>query len=103
MQYPANIAMAGTGCARIHQGHGLDPDVLAADLSDNLGRPLPDQQMRVRELHFGYAPRVKWCEQYGLSCDREGEWHSHWYEVKPSPDSAFTVVEWQRVLAEQLT
>ena len=38
--------------------------------------------MRIRELDFAYAPRVTWCEQYGPTCDLNGEWHGHCSEVE---------------------
>ncbi|MEB3023015.1 MULTISPECIES: hypothetical protein [Mycolicibacter] len=92
--------MGDTGWARIHQGHGLDLDMLRADLIREHGDALPGQELRIRELHFGYAPRVMWCGQYGTPCELQGEWHGHWYEVQPSSDSAVTVAEWQQVPQE---
>lgn len=97
MKYPNDIVM-DEGWARIHRGHNLTLDVLQRDLIDHGGYAAHGQQMTIQEVHFGYAPRIKWCAPMG-GCDQEGEWHSHWYEVKPNDRSAFTIVSWQRVYA----
>lgn len=98
MEYPADM-VSDDGWTRIHRGHDLDREMLSADLRHHQGEPPPGHEMHVDEWHLGYAPRVKWCEQYGWPCDNEGEWHAHWYHVKPADDSAFTVVSYQRVYA----
>lgn len=89
--YPTDI-VTSEGWARIHQGHELDRDLLLADLA-SAQVPLQGDVLRVHEAHFAYKPRVKWCSNFdGYGCDQEGEWHGHWFEVKPGPDTAFTVV-----------
>lgn len=93
--YPTDI-VTDDGWARIHQGHGIARDVL----SDDLGRHQPDDrepELHVTEAHFHYMPRVKRCSDYdGYGCDQEGEWHAHWFEVKPGPGTAFTLARWAK-------
>ena len=37
----------------------------------------------VEVQHLTFVPRIKWCSRRdGFGCDNEGEWHSHWFEVK---------------------
>lgn len=84
------------GAGILHRGHNLNREELLADLLHNYGDPPPGHDLHVDEWHLGYAPRVKWCGQYGWPCDHEGEWHGHWYAVKPGQDTAFSAVSWQR-------
>jgi hypothetical protein len=88
------------GWTRLHRGHKLDRDDLRDDLVHNQGEPLPGHDLHVDEWNLGYAPRVKWCEQYGWPCNQEGDWHAHWYQAKPSESNAFSVASWQHVYAE---
>lgn len=101
MKYPADIVTDRWG--RIHRGHGLDVEMLREDLEHNVGPQPVGHDLHIDQWHLGYAPRVKWCENYGWPCDEEGEWHAHWYAAKPTDDNAFTMVSWQRVYADQLT
>ena len=95
VQYPTEI-VNDDGWGRIHQGHGLDREMLQRDLEDNVDHQRIGEILKVEEAYFRYVPRVKWCSNFGWPCDNEGEWHAHWEEVRPSPESAFTVVNWSR-------
>lgn len=95
MKYPNDI-VNDDGWGRIHKGHGLSRYKLYCDLKENTGIPGPGQTLKVKEVYFRLVPRVKWCANYGWPCDNEGEWHSHWEEVRPNPECAFTVVHWSR-------
>lgn len=94
MKYPTDM-VTDDGWLRIHEGHNLSREALEYDLRER-GHARPDgTELHVDEWHLGYAPRVKWCAQYGWPCDQEGEWHGHWYHVQPNDRSAFTAVSWQ--------
>ncbi len=85
------------GWGVIAEGHGLsDTEQLAAIHEyDQALVPIESQAINAQEVHFGYAPRVKWCgENYGASCDQEGDWHSHWYAIKPNANerTKFTIL-----------
>lgn len=94
MKYPNDI-VNDDGWGRIHEGHGLDLDGLQRDLERNGGQQRrPGEHLNIREVYFCWVPRIKWCGNLGWPCDNEGEWHSHWEEVRPNPERAFTVVNW---------
>lgn len=91
VKYPTDYVSSDTGWNRIHVGHDLDAAGLAEDWEANHG-PAP-HGIITQQVHLLYAPRVKHCSKYdGVGCDSEGEWHGHWYQVAPSPDTAFTLV-----------
>lgn len=95
MKYPNDIVNEDYGLHRIHKGHGLDRDMLLVDLEEHGDRRRAGDELVVREVYLRYVPRVKWCQNLdGWGCDDEGQWHSHWVEIKPHPDHAFTVVHW---------
>lgn len=94
MKYPTEIVDDYGQWGRIHRGHGLDQGDLEADLEFNQGRPFVPASLKLKEVHFRYIPRIKWCDLYG-GCDQEGDWHGHWVEVKPSESTAFTVATWE--------
>lgn len=87
---------------RLHQGHGLSPADLLADLIAHGGQGhTPDDGYRLvtTELHLVVLPRVKWCERHdSWPCDNQGEWHTHWASVQPNPDpkTHFTAAFWER-------
>lgn len=91
-RYPTDI-VNDNGWGRIHKGHNLDRLALLVDLENSLWQP-PNTRMIVQEVYFRWIPRVKWCGRYDFPCDNEGEWHSHWVEVRPNLEAAFTVVNW---------
>jgi hypothetical protein len=90
-EYPTDIHTED-GVERIHRGHGLNRDVLLADVRHAHGANVVD--MRVQEVHLRYQARVKNCGDYGDPCDFEGFWHSHWHEVRRNedPEMKFTMV-----------
>lgn len=91
--YPADIVSEDTGWGRIHEGHGLSVASLKADYEHCAGGVPDGCALTVDEVWFGFVRRVKWCEPYiGWGCDQEGDWHSHWYAVRPAPGFAYTVV-----------
>jgi hypothetical protein len=92
MRYPASIVTDGEW-GLVFEGHDLDEaDLLREMASEGYCAPLT-----VQEVHFMYRPRVKNCSQYdGWGCDNEGEWHAHWFEVKPGTGTAFTVAHGAR-------
>jgi len=93
--YPADITVHGHKAGRIHQGHGHDYHSLLADMEEsNPTHPVKD--ILVEEVHLDYKPRVMYCSNYdGFGCDYDGEWHSHWFEVRGGTDTAYTLVSWE--------
>ncbi|MET4614140.1 hypothetical protein ABIC28_005153 [Rhodococcus sp. PvR044] len=93
--YPADyLDFATEQFGRIHQGHSLNPEVLAVDLRAARGEA-PTKELLVEELHMQYHPRLKWCGQlFGFPCDEEGDWHSHWAPTQPGDGTAFTTAQW---------
>ncbi len=93
--YPTDI-VTDDGWGRIHEGHHLNLADLVADL--NSARGIDAQDVKVEEVHLTYQHRVMWCEKYGDPCESNGEWHAHWYPVKPteSPGTQFTLVHPRR-------
>jgi hypothetical protein len=90
VKYPAMI-LNEDGWGVVLEGHGLESDALRAVCVDWFG----GTEFRVAEVHFEYVPRIKNCsERDGWGCDNEGEWHAHWFEVRPAADgsTAFTVL-----------
>lgn len=90
MKYPAMI-LTDDGWGVIFEGHGLDPDALHTACVDWFGEA---DTFRIQEVHFEYVPRIKNCSQRdGWGCDNDGDWHSHWFEVRAVPDgsTAFTI------------
>ncbi|AVR76723.1 hypothetical protein SEA_DUCHESSDUNG_53 [Mycobacterium phage DuchessDung] len=93
MKYPSDIVDYSGRWGRVHRGHNLDHEMLRRDLEVSVGPPPLDRRLDTREVYFRWIPRIMWCADYG-GCDLEGEWHSHWVDVKPSPERAMTVVYW---------
>lgn len=98
MKYPTDYINEDTGWSRIHRGHGLDRDALAADVKHAQGWvPGMDGPLVVEEVWLAYTPRVKWCANLlGAPCGQEGDWHAHWHEVHPAPGCNFTLVRVDR-------
>lgn len=95
MRYPTDIVNDDHGWHRIHKGHNLDRDMLRADLEEAVDLQRIGTELVVKEVYLRYVPRVKWCERLdGWVCDDQGQWHSHWTEVKPTPERAMTIVYW---------
>lgn len=92
---PADIVLE-VGWARVHRGHGLDADGLAADLRVAHGPPSPGQELCVEEVHLGRLASVRWCGDFGARCPREGELHAHWYFASPAANNEFTITRWVR-------
>lgn len=79
-----------SGWGTIIPGHNLDPDALREAVTHEQGGGF--STLHVEEAFLSYMPRVKRCSRYdGWGCDNEGEWHAHWFAVKPHPAAAFTV------------
>jgi len=96
-RYPTDIVTTdGDGWARIHKGHGLDKEMLREDVIHNVDDQRVGEVLVVEEVHLSYTPRVKWCSRHsdGWGCDHEGEWHGHWFAVRPGADTAFTLARW---------
>lgn len=91
MKYPADI-VTDDGWGRIHNGHGLNRDELRRDLEHHVGHRGIGEGLQAQEVYFRYVPRIKWCDS-GF-CEQEGEWHSHWVEVRPNPNRAYTIAHW---------
>lgn len=93
MKYPTDIVYHSGSWSRIHRGHNLTRDKLQSDFRNSHGLDVAPL-LNFTEVYFGYVPRIKGCEKYAWPCDDEGEWHNHWYEIKPNPDplTHFTVV-----------
>lgn len=90
VKYPAMI-LNEDGWGVILEGHALEAAVLRDACVEWFGSDSP----RVQEVHFEYVPRIKNCSQRdGWGCDNEGDWHGHWFEVRPAPDgsTAFTII-----------
>lgn len=96
MKYPADIVTNDGEWGRVHLGHDLNREMLREDLLDSgvADPPFDDAGIEVDQVHFRYAPRVKWCADYGGPCDLEGQWHGHWHSVLPHPERAMTIVLW---------
>jgi hypothetical protein len=92
MKYPNSIVDDGGNWGVILQGHNLPLHVVQNAAYDILG---PDcGTLNITEQHLAWKPRVKWCRNYdGSGCDLEGDWHSHWFALRPSHSRAlqFTV------------
>jgi hypothetical protein len=72
----------------IFHGEDIPEDVLREEAEAVTG----DGALVVETWHLRFVPRVKWCSRHdGWGCDNEGEWHNHWFEVKPGTDTAHTV------------
>ena len=100
--YPCSIYMEHgnlTGWCVIMRGHNLTPE----QIQKQLNKVQPGTQATAYEQFcFVYVPRIKWCENAGISpCDSEGDWHAHWTEVvdRGYPDTHFTVVQYEYVAA----
>lgn len=93
MKYPADIVTDDGRWGRIHKGHGLCSGELQRDLEQSVDLQL-GEQLETRECHLRWIPRLMWCADYG-GCELEGEWHSHWVSVQPSPEAAFTIATWE--------
>lgn len=97
MKYPADFVSTDLGWCRIHCGHDLSREELIADLTEHGGSLRRDgEQFTVEQVHLYYQPRIKWCGRHDEPCDNEGEWHGHWFAARPSTDTAFTLVYWER-------
>lgn len=100
MKYPAPIIDDAGHWGVILRGHNLPLHTVMIAADDILGRD--HGPLHLTEVFFTYKPRVKWCGNYGSSCDIEGEWHNHWFEVRPSMSeslkftTAYPVKEAQR-------
>jgi hypothetical protein len=92
MDYPADI-YTDRGHSRIHEGHGLTPEVLRDDLDYAIG-PRQPYDLEVEEVWMTYRRRVMWCDRIdGFGCDMNGEWHGHFSEVRAgTPGCAYTIV-----------
>lgn len=85
------------GWGVIARGHNLTPEQHLEVIRDYDAAMLPAKghTIQAAEVHFGYSPRVKWCgDRYGSSCDQEGDWHGHWYDLRANDDQStkFTVL-----------
>lgn len=90
MKYPAMI-LTDDGWGVILEGHSLQGETLRTLCREWFG----SEVFRSQEVHFEYVPRIKHCSQRdGWGCDNEGEWHGHWFEVRPAADgsTAFTIL-----------
>ena len=96
-EYPA-LMVEDNGYAAILRGHGLSQDVIDAAEESMIGKPAEDYFTEVEEVWFDWVPRVKWCSRHplsgGWSCDQEGDWHGHWFEVRETDIEAchFTII-----------
>lgn len=96
MKYPADIVNDDYGWHRIHQGHGLDRDMLRADLIEHSYEPRSGGELAVDEVWMTFHPRVKNCSNFdGFGCDNEGEWHSHWVAAEEGRGEALTLAYWE--------
>ncbi|SIH20941.1 Uncharacterised protein [Mycobacteroides abscessus subsp. abscessus] len=101
MSFPCDVVHSVLGWGRMHQGHGLDREVLRKDLSE-AGRHwvLSDGQWReIQTCEVHMQPRqVMWCSQDAdFPCQLNGvQLHEHWVRVFPNADAAlqFTQVFW---------
>lgn len=92
---PVNVMTDDDIDQRMYPGHGLDADVLRADLIAEYGPPGVGEVLVTEEVHFRYVPRVKHCSEYdGFGCPLDGDWHAHWTQVRPHPDAAYTLAWW---------
>ncbi|SDH55080.1 hypothetical protein [Microbacterium sp. 77mftsu3.1] len=99
--YPGLI-YTGEGPEAILLGHGLPLDEVIAAEADILGPLEPKFERVISEVHFAYTPRVKHCSRLdGWGCDQEGEWHGHFYEVKPAAGTAHTLVRHRYVRQDE--
>lgn len=72
------------GQATLIPGHNLQPEVLDGIMTEWFG----PGEYGSAEVWANRMPRVKWCERYdGWGCDNSGDWHAHWYQVRPNPDT----------------
>lgn len=96
-EYPA-LMVEDNGYAAILRGHGLPANALEAAEASMIGKPDDGWFTQVEEVCFDWVPRVKWCSRHplsaGWSCDQEGEWHGHWFEVRETDIEAchFTII-----------
>lgn len=104
-EYPTDYISEDTGKSRIHRGHGLDRDVLAADVEHAQGWVAgEDGDLVVEEVWLHYVPRIKWCSNLdGFGCGSEGDWHGHWTQVRPSPGAEFTLARADRAARRAAT
>ncbi len=97
IQYPT-LMVEDSGYAALLQGHNLPLDVIEAAEAAMLGEAPEGWFRETQEVHFAWVPRVKWCSRHpfsgGWSCDQEGFFHGHWFEVRESADPTkhFTIV-----------
>lgn len=75
----------------IFSGHGLLP----YDVREAVGHEFGDRSFTTEEVFLHQQRAVKWCGKYGDPCDREGETHTHWHQIKPTsnPKYHYTVVK----------
>lgn len=91
MKYPTSIVSENSEWGVILRGHDLPAQTVRDAAHEVLG---PDcGPLRVTEEYLVWKPRVKWCGNYSSGCDLEGDWHTHWFPVRPtlSPLLRFTV------------
>lgn len=96
-EYPTRV-IEDSGYAAILRGHGLAAEELDAAEIAIIGKPREGWFTEVQEVFLDYVPRVKWCSRHplssGWSCDQEGNWHGHWFEVHESDNESrhFTII-----------
>lgn len=96
-KYPA-LMHGDSGYEALLQGHGLAQALIDEVEESHLGKPEEGWFTEIEEVFFEYVPRVKWCSRHplsaGWSCDMEGEFHGHWFDVQPTPNPHhhFTVI-----------
>lgn len=85
-KYPA-LMQTDEGEAALFQGHNLDPEEIERVCSVEILGDYPGHELHVTEEYFSYVPRIKNCSNWdGWGCDQEGEWHGHWFGIKPTDD-----------------
>lgn len=96
-QYPALMVEEG-GYVALLRGHNLPLAEIETAEEAMIGEAPEGWFREVEEVHFVYVPRVKRCTSHplssGWSCDMEGDWHGHRFEVRENanPDTHFTIV-----------
>ncbi|KXO92947.1 Uncharacterised protein (plasmid) [Tsukamurella tyrosinosolvens] len=96
MKYPADIVNDDHGWHRIHHGHGLDRDILRADLIEHGYEPPDGGELALDEVWMDFRPRVKNCSNLdGFGCDNEGEWHAHWVAAREGHGQPLTLAYWR--------
>ena len=91
--YPA-LMHTDDGDAGIFRGHNLELTEVERVCATDIFGECPGYELHVTEEYFQWVPRIKNCSKWdGWGCDQEGEWHGHWFAIKPTDDprNQFTV------------